>query len=595
MSYHILFSFGLILLLGYAAQWLAWRIKVPSILFLLLFGILAGPVFGFLHPDELFGDLLMPFVSVSVAIILFEGGLTLKISEFRKIGRVVSLLISVGVIITWLITAAAAHFVLGINIQIALLIGAVLTVTGPTVISPLLRNIRPRKSVSNILKWESILIDPIGAILAILVFEAILIRELQPAAMEVVLSLLKILGIGVLVGGSFAMLLTFLIRKYWIPDFLHEAATLSAVVTAFLISDYFQQESGLLAATIMGIVLANQRVIPVKNIKDFKENLAVLIIPILFILLSARLSPADMEMATLSGLVFLGLIILVSRPLSVFISTWGSGLPLKEKVFLAAVAPRGIVAAAISAVFALKLESIEMTDIEYLVPITFLVIIGTVTIYGLSAPFTARSLKISQSNPQGVLIAGAQEWAIKVARELKNHNVKVILIDTNERNVQRAKQSGLEAYQDSIIAEDIIDRIELEGIGKFIALTSNDEVNSLAVLHFSEIFDVENMYQLAPTTGEVDKYSPRHLRGRFLFGKGFNYPVIQNKYSGGGRVTSTQLTSKEVFDDPVLEDKDLDEIPLFLIDPSGKLTPLTTGERFTGEKKTMLISLTLHQ
>ncbi|MCF8224316.1 MAG: cation:proton antiporter [Bacteroidales bacterium] len=591
MTQNILISFGIIILLGFTAQWLAWRIKVPSILFLLLFGIVAGPVAGYLKPDQLLGDVLIPFVSISVAIILFEGGLTLKLSEFKEIGKVVILLISAGVLITWVTTAAAAYWLLGLKLEIAVLLGAVLTVTGPTVISPLLRNIRPKKSVGNILKWESILIDPIGALLAILVFEAILIREIEPAATAILFSLLKTIGLGLLIGGSFAIILTFLMKKYWIPDFLHEAATLSTVITAFLMSDYFQEESGLLATTIMGIVLANQKLIPVKKIKDFKENLTVLMIPILFILLSSRLSLDDISLMSYASIVFLLVIIFLGRPLSVFVSTIGSKLNIREKLFLAWVAPRGIVAAAVSSVFALKLTDLELDQIEYLVPYTFLVIIGTVTIYGLSSPLLAKKLNVSQSDPQGVLMAGAQKWALHLAKELNDHGLKVIFLDTNRNNVKKAVKLGLNAYKESIIAEDIIDALDLEGIGKLLAITPNDEVNSLAVLHFSDIFDVENMYQLTPNSEEEEeKYSPKHLRGRFLFGKGINYTEINKKINEGAGIISTELTQKITVDQQMSKEKDAD-IPLFIIDPGKKLIPVTSGMKTTVEEGSVLISL----
>lgn len=591
MSENILISLGLIVLLGFTAQWLSWKMKIPSILLLLILGIIAGPVLGVVNPDEMLGDILMPFISFSVAIILFQGGLTLKLSEFKTIGSVVSLLISLGLIITWLTATMAAHWLFGLNIEIAILLGAVLTVTGPTVIGPLLRNIRPRHNVGNILKWEGILIDPIGALLAILVFEVILIGNVDNAAPLILLNMLKTILMTTLIGGGFALLLTLLIKKYWIPDYLQEVAALAFVVAALLISNYFQEESGLLAATIMGIVLANQNYVAIKNIKDFKANLTVLMIPVLFILLSARLSVSDLQLMNYKGAIFLAVLILIGRPLSVFISTIRSEMNLKGKLFISWMAPRGIVAAAVSSVFALKLEEIEIAQAEYLVPLTFMVIIGTVLIYGITSPIAARLLKISQSNPQGVIIAGAQEWALQIATILHENNFSVLILDTNRFNTRQAKMKGLKAYNESIISDKVIDKIDLEGVGKLLALTSNDEVNSMGVLHFSEIFEKENLYQLQPATKEDEReYSPQHLRGRFLFGKNITYDHITKRTRDGAAIKSTNITEKFTFED--FKNKYGESaIPLFAITANRKLIPFTSGDKIIPEKGSVIIAL----
>lgn len=579
MAEHILFGFGIIIALGFGAQWFAWRVKIPSILFLLLFGILAGPVFGYLYPDELLGESLIPFVSMSVAIILFEGGLTLKINEFKKIRTVVVRLISVGVAITWIVIAVAAYWLLGLNIHVSVLLGAVLTVTGPTVIGPLLRNIKPEKSVGNILKWEGILIDPIGALLAILVFEVIVIGEVQQAAAAVLFSVIKTVLAGVVVGGAFALTLAYLIKKYWIPDYLHGTASLAFVLVAFLASNRFQQESGLLAATIMGIVLTNQKFAPTKKIKDFKENLTLFIIPVLFILLSARVSMTDIELIGTTGIVFLIIVIFVARPLSVFASTFKSSLRTREKLFVSWVAPRGIVAAAVSSVFALRLTELDIPQIEYLVPVTFLVIIGTVIIYGITSPAVARWLKVSLSDPPGVLIVGGQEWALQIAAILKDKDFNVLVIDTNRININKAKMMGIPAVNESIIGDKIIDLINLEGIGKLLALTSNDEVNSLSVLHFSEIFDKKNLYQLVPDTDNDEaEYSPQHLRGRFLFGKRINYSFITQRFLKGAVIKSTHLT-KEFTVDNFKEKYGNSATMLFVITRDNRLVPFTVDNK----------------
>ncbi len=592
MHEHILMGIGLIILLGFGAQWLAWRLKIPSILFLLLSGIIAGPVLGYLDPNELLGDVLIPFVSISVAIILFEGGLTLKISEFKKIGRVVTLLISVGVVITWVITAAGAYFLLNLNMPVSVLLGAVLSVTGPTVIGPLLRNIKPQKNVSNILKWEGILIDPIGALLAILVFEVILIGEMQQALQTVLLSVLRTILSGLVVGGSLAFLLAFLIKKFWIPDYLQGTASLAFVVIGFLISNYFQAESGLLSATIMGIVLSNQTFAPTKRIREFKENLTLFIIPVLFILLSARLEFANIEpLITLSGLLFL-VVVVLGRPVGVFASTYRSGLNLREKLFVSWVAPRGIVAAAVSSVFALRLLETNLPQIELLVPATFFVIIGTVILYGFTSPVVARRLKISQADPQGVLIAGGQDWALDIAAALQEKGFNVVVVDTNRQNISKARMRGLNAINESIISDRTYEQLNLEGIGKMLALTSNDEVNSLSVLQFSEEFEKINLYQLVPNTNKDElEFSPMHLRGRFLFGKGVNYNFITNKVMNGAVVKSTTLRAEFTFDD--FKDEYGEDFTLLfvIINKGNRLIPVTADDKIVPQIGNTIVAL----
>jgi len=334
LSEQNLIAFASIIILGITAQWIAWRAKFPSILFLLIFGFIAGPVTGFINPDKLMGDLLLPVVSISVAVILFEGGLTLRIGELKEVGKVVLMLISVGVLITWIIAALSSHYILNLNWKISILLGAILVVTGPTVIGPLLRQIRPIKRVSTILKWEGIVIDPIGALLAVLVFQVILAGELIDAGSLVFWGIAKTILIGGAVGLAMAGILVLLLRKFWIPDFLQESSALMLVFAAFVISNHFQPESGLFAATLMGLVLDNQKQVSIKRIVDFKENLRVLIISSLFILLAARLSLEDFNKLDINTLIFVGILILIVRPIAVFISTLGSELKWRERAFI---------------------------------------------------------------------------------------------------------------------------------------------------------------------------------------------------------------------------------------------------------------------
>jgi NhaP-type Na+/H+ or K+/H+ antiporter len=593
MDQSLLLGLASIVILGIGASWLAWRLRLPSILLLLIFGFVAGSVTGFLNPDELFGDLLLPVVSLSVAIILFEGGLNLRIAELRKTGGVVRNLITVGVLVTWLIGTGAAYFVLGLDIELAVLLGAILVVTGPTVIQPLLRYLRPRGQVGSILKWEGIVIDPIGVILAVLVFEVIVAGGFQEATTLVVVSLLKTVFLGGAIGALGAIIVIILMKRYWLPDFLHSVVTLMIVVAAFTASNLIQADSGLLAVTLMGIVLANQKIVSVRHIIEFKENLRVLLIASLFILLAARLEMSDLADISLGSLVvFLGILMLIARPLSVALSTLGSELSLRERLFMSWLAPRGIVAAAVASVFALRLAEAGHPQADILIPLTFTVIVATVAIYGLSALPVARRLKIAEPNPQGVLIIGGHTWARTVASALQGEGYKVLMVDANWANISAARMAGVPTFYANILSQYALDEIELGGMGYLMALTSDDEFNSLAVLQLANTFGQSKVYQLPSESEEKDRKGKvsRHLRGRLLFGSAITYAYLTARFAAGAVIKTTSLT--EEFDyDAFQAYYGETAVPLFLIDSNDNLVIFTANNPPKPKPGQKLISL----
>jgi NhaP-type Na+/H+ or K+/H+ antiporter len=565
-----------LLVLGIGAQWLAWRLKSPAILFLLIIGIIAGPVTHFLDPDALFGDLLFPIVSISVAIILFEGGLSLRLSELKNIGKVVSNLIFIGSLVTWIIAALGAHWLLDLDLGIAILLGGILIVTGPTVIIPLLRQVRPKGQVGSILRWEGIVIDPVGVILATLVFEGILSVSVQEATIQTVLMLLKTVFFGGFIGVAGAVIIIFLLKRFLIPDFLQNSATLMILITSFAIANHLQTESGLVTATVMGIILANQKTVTVKHIVEFKETLRVLLISSLFILLAARLKIADLDYVNINSLIYLAVLIFVARPASVFLSTIRTGLTMKERLFLACVAPRGIVAAAVASLFSLRLLEAGFAEAEAMVPLTFLVIIGTITLYSVIAAPLARALKLGQDHPQGVLFVGAHSWARKLGKCLQEEGFAVLMVDTNKRNLWASVQAGLPTHYASIMSDQILDEIKLGEMGRLLALTPNEEVNTLASIQFAQVFGRSDVYQLvAETEGKEEKIS-HDLRGRSLFGPKITYTTLSKTFAGNGKITKTRFTE----DKTLAEFREIhgqDTLPLFIIDDNGKLNIWTAN------------------
>ena len=588
MPESILLDITAVVVLGIGAQWLAWRFRLPSILLLLLAGFLAGPVLGILDPASLQGDWLFAFVSVSIGIILFEGGLSLRLSELQAVGSAVRNLITIGVLVTWGLAAVGAHFIVGFNIELSILIGAILTVTGPTVVVPLLRHVRPKGRVSTVAKWEGITIDPVGAILAVLVLETLLLIHepaqggghgggLSAAAEHVAIGLgLEIfVALGVSVAATFLLLV--ILRRRLVPDFLRNPVTLMIVVAAFVISNVLQEESGLLTTTLMGIALANQPYASVQRIIEFKENLQVLLIGSLFILLSARLEMSALQYIDTNALIFLAVLVVLVRPLAVFLSSMGTQLEWEEQAFLAWLAPRGIVAAAVASLFAYQLRNIYPDEVGAVVPVIFLMIVGTVAIYGLTAAPLARWLGIAEPNPEGLLFVGAADWVRRVAKFLHEMGEDVFLVDANPGHVRRAQQEGLPARRANALAESVLDELDLSSIGRLLITIPNDEVASLTALHFSEVFESTDIYQLAAQSDSrqvQEGEMPKHLRGRPLFGEHTSYATIEEQFDRGHELRMFKLADdfandeqKEYYTYTDLEERyeEFNVTPLFVL------------------------------
>lgn len=536
--------------LGVICQWISWRLKFPAIVPLLAAGFIVGPVLDLLHPQELLGDLFFPTVSLSVGIILFEGALTLKWEEIRKVAVVVRNLITVGALITWISGAVIVHFLLGFGWDLALLFGSLVVVTGPTVIGPLLRNVRPIQSVSSVLKWEGILIDPIGALLAVLIFDFIVAEGISRSlGVHAIVGFLRIVLIGATMGVAGGYFAAFLLRRYLIPDFLREIGILAIVAAVFAISDIFQSESGLLSVTVMGILLANMGLAQVHQIWHFKERLSVLLISALFIILAANISLADIVLLDWRAVVILALLMFIVRPLGVYVSSLGSPLERNERLFLSWIAPRGIVAASVSSLFALRLVELGFEQARLLAPLVFLVIVGTVVVQGGTANFVARRLGVAEAEPQGFLIVGAQRLGRTLGRALQDAGFTVRLVDMNRENVRRARLAGLDVYHGNILSEFTENDIDLSGIGHLLALTSNDEANALACLHLQDELSSSNVYQLPPhALGRDEQRSPSaHRMGRVLFDEDATYEHLTELLRGGvngASVKNTPLTKQ---------------------------------------------------
>jgi NhaP-type Na+/H+ or K+/H+ antiporter len=569
METDTLIGLTLIAVLGIGAQWLSWRVQLPSILFLLFAGFGAGAL-GWIDPDALFGDLLFPVVSMSVGLIMFEGGLTLKLRELKSIGGTLIALITLAPIVTWGIATLLAIYLLGLPRDLALLLGAILVVTGPTVIIPLLRQVRPKGQTASLLKWEGILIDPIGATLALLVFEVITMTDTSHATAEILIVIGHTLLLGIVLGGLGGLFRVQMLKRYWIPDYLQNPVTLMVVLAVFTLSNTLQHESGLLSVTVMGIVLANQRQTHIHHIVEFKENLRVLLISGLFIVLAARINLEEVLDLSWTVAVFVILLIILVRPLSIALATLRSSITIKEKSFLAWMAPRGIVAAAVSSIFSLRLVEQGNQEAAILPTITFIVIVGTVLVYGLSAKWVAQTLQLAEPTPKGLLIVGATPWACAMATDLVSQEIPVLMVDSNWIAISAARMDGMRTYYGSALSDRAMNEMDLSGIGQCIALTPNDETNALISMRFATLFGRGKVYQIVSENEDhEDRDTMAHsLRGRALFKEGKTYRNMMGHLQKGAAIKKTPITEEFTFDDFV-EHYAGEAIPLLTITPDG--------------------------
>ncbi|MDX1619023.1 MAG: cation:proton antiporter, partial [Balneolaceae bacterium] len=428
----------------------------------------------------------------------------------------------------------------------------------------------------------------------VLVFEVIFASGFSEATSIAVSSIFKTILFGTILGLAGAGLIYFLLKRYPLPDFLQNPVTLMVVLAIFGLSDFFQHESGLWATTVMGIALANQKSARIHHIVEFKENLRVLLLSALFILLAARVELSDLisNLNWRIGL-FLLILIFIARPISVYLSTIGSKLSNREKLFLSWMAPRGVVAASISSLFAIQLVNNGYTEAEQIVPIIFIVIIATVTIYGLTASPVAQWLEVAKPSPRGLLIIGAHPWARKLASMLDEQGFKVVVADANWSNINKVRKLGIDGYHGNILAEYALDEIDLDGVGKLLALTPNDEVNSLAVLRFSDIFGSSEVFQLASGTQikREEREIPDSLSGRILFDEKLNYETITQLFSEGAFLdiheVGSSLSQREFN-----EEYGMKLMPLFLIKATDEVIPYSTDNKPLPEKGDRVFVLT---
>jgi NhaP-type Na+/H+ or K+/H+ antiporter len=576
---------GGIIILGILAQWVAWKLKIPAILPLILIGLLVGPIAAeFLSEDGtkwiepiwngeegLFpGESLFYFVSLAISIILFEGGLTLRIGEIKNVGPAITKLITIGSVVTFFGAAVASHYIFYLSWEISFLFSSLIIVTGPTVITPILRNIPLKKDVSAVLKWEGILIDPIGALVAVLVFEFISVDAGGEYTKTAFIEFGKIVLFGFTFGFTFAHALNFIINKKWVPHYLMNVFALASVLGVFILSDVFAHESGLLAVVVMGMVLGNSKSPYLKELLYFKESLSVLLISILFILLAANINFNKLLLIyNWNTVILFAVVVFVLRPIGVFVSAQGSNLKLNEKLFISWVGPRGIVAAGIASLFGLKLAKEGVPGAEYITPLVFMIVLGTVLLNATTARMFAKIAGVFLDKSEGILIIGASNISRLIGHYLESNGRHVVLIDSNQTNIKQAKDLGLEALNTDIYSDTLLDNIELNDVGYLMALTGSTDINKYAINKFSKQFGENGSFRLV-TPDEIKDYRNNPKEG--LFSHTDDYVSLSEVARAYPSIHEIIIKDRSHYDSLIEKtNNDKNIVPLFVKDLNGDL------------------------
>ena len=552
---------ALVGVLGIGAQWVAWRTGWPAIVLMLAAGFIAGPVMGYfgyplLDPEAAFGDLLEPMVGIGVALILFEGGLSLDYRELRKYGEGVWRLVLLGVPIGWLLGSLACYFVAGLVWPVAILFAGILVVTGPTVVLPLLRQSAVQQRPAALLKWEAIVNDPIGALCAVVAYEYFRVTLDGGTAFEVVP---QIAIAGALAGGigyGAAWLVAYSFPRGLVPEYLKVPVLLVAVVGTFVLCNKIEHEAGLVAVTVMGIALANMHVSSLRSIHPFKQNIAVLLVSGIFILLSASLDLNELTylnpLTTEGFRLFLFLLALLFfvRPATIILSLLGSKIPWNERLFLAWIAPRGIVLVAISGLCALRLSELGYADGSILIGLSFAVVVATIVAHGFTVDLVAKLLKVKGASRPGLLLVGSNPWTIELAGKLHKLDTPVMIVDNSWSRLKPARAAELPTYHGEILNEATEHNLDLTPFQALVAATDNEAYNALVCSEFAPEIGTDKVYQLGEGADDDDhKAIPASLRGRALFTDGFGVDDVQQRQREGWVFRRTKLSQQYNLED----------------------------------------------
>lgn len=557
-----------------AAQWLGWRLKTPSIVFLLLGGVWAGPILGVVQPQVLLGDLLNPLISLAVGVILFEGALNLNFKQIREAQKAVRRVIVLGAPVAWALTTGALHYIAGMSLPVSLTFGALLIVTGPTVIIPLLKDAHLKERPASILKWEGIINDPIGAVLAILCYEYFKLAHLEhmnlpgffssTALAIVMISFFGILG---------AWVITWLFNRDIVPEYLKPTFLLTTTLVYFVLCNTIQHDFGLIGVTIFGVALANMGMNSLDEIKRFKETLSIMLVSGVFILLTANIDPGILLGIDWRGVAFIIALLFIIRPITMMISSAGTELSWKEVILTGWIAPRGIVCAAVAGVLGPYLVDIGYEDGHQILPLAFAIVIFTVFLHGLSAKPLATRLGLAYTGKDSLIIVGSTEWAAQLSRVLRERSVEVIMADKNWHALKPARLSSIPVYYGEILSEETEFNLELARYNMILAITNNPAYNALICNKFSHEFGRDKVYQFLPHEDDEHerKKISHNIRGRTFGPRDMDFWDITGLYMQGWRFKTSRAGKAENIQ-KIAERSKSGEIRIFgMISPKGKI------------------------
>ena len=594
MAETMLFSIMLIFLLGIGSQWIAWRYRVPAIVVMSITGLIIGPFLGIMNPEEDFGNLYEPIISVAVAIILFEGSLSLKFKELRGLGKPIFRIATIGAFIAWILGSLTAHYMAGLSWAVSFTIGGLFIVTGPTVIMPLLRQSKLKPRPAKILKWEGIVVDPIGVLLAVFAFQVIQYLTSPDIYGTTIVAFIGVSFIAAALGFGLGRLIGWMFENGYVPEFLKSPVVFTVVIFCFTIVDVFVKGTGLLSVTAMGMTLANMGIRSVVDMRHFKENVSMLLISAIFIMLSASLQVETLKEIFNPNIIgYVILMMFIVRPLSIFISTIKSGLTLAEKSLVGWIAPRGIVALTVSSYFASILLESGYQDAEILTTLTFALVFATVVAHGFSLGPLAKKLNLSLEGKPGTLIVGSNPFTIELGQSLMKADLPVMIIDSSWERLKAARLAGVPSHHGEILAEQTDYNLNTIPYDYLLAVTKHYSYNSLICTTFmpeygrTNVFKVSQIEQLDVDTAEIRD----QVGGRTLFDEKISLDNLVDKVKRGYVFRQTVITEEYPYEQ-YLANKEEDAVLLYLIKASGELKYFSEEMRTIPGLGDTIVSLT---
>lgn len=594
MTQSMLFSIMLIFLLGIGSQWIAWRYRIPAIVVMSITGLIAGPFLGIMNPEEDFGNLYEPLISVAVAIILFEGSLSLKFKELRGLGKPIFRIATVGAFVAWILGSLTAHYMAGLSWAVSFTIGGLFIVTGPTVIMPLLRQSKLKPRPAKILKWEGIVVDPIGVLLAVFAFQVIQYLTSPDIHGTTIAVFVTVSLIAIILGWSLGRLIGWMFENGYVPEFLKSPVVFTVVIFCFTVVDVIVKGTGLLSVTAMGMTLANMGISSVVDMRHFKENVSMLLISAIFIMLSASLKIETLiEIFNPNIIGYVVVMMFIVRPLSIFISTINSGLTLAEKSLVGWIAPRGIVALTVSSYFASILLESGYRDAEILTTLTFALVFATVVAHGFSLGPLAKRLNLSLEGRPGTLVIGSNPFTVELAQSLMKANLPVKIVDPSWHKLREARLAGVPFHHGEMLAEQTDYNLNTIPYDYLLAATKHYSYNSLICTTFMPEYGRTNVFKVSPYDQlELDTTEIRdQVGGRTLFDQEVSLEDLNERVKKGYVFRQTLITEEYPYAQ-YLADKEEESVFLYLIKPSGELKYFSEEMRTVPAVGDTIVSLT---